>query len=559
MCFHQLNGCISIKFHAFPLSSNNLIRTYFEGAENRKSVLSRWNMTLLKSIMEKNEGKLMEECLQLLIRDLRHLQHGLDVQLRTNKFIHKKLINECQDVPARQYACFKPTDWLASRINDLRSSIITFQKANPDNRQMQAFFTDHRYQKQYHPPLSAYTRRDRGDNRGDNQAWIGRKKCFVCNKKGCWSSKYTWDEREEPKKKFKKRFSQRFDNRASQYIAEYERVDYEIDDDIEDIDKAAEALMIDVGFSSPFNLDQENVNTNTLITSFGTIHQAKTMTEYLVNCSFDHTITGVDLTLTPHESDLFTYITSERYTSDEFHGIMIDIGASKWQTAEHGKFLAYKKKIKHVQVDKSQAGAVNVQFGIDSTSSTGSLLLDTSIGIVEIHFVDADISFLLCLEDMDKLNVYFKNLENLLIASTKSVPVVRRFGPPFLLWNESLHSFIANSFINNPCFLTDTELCQLHCRFSHLSEGKLRKVLERAGHKTDKKIIDNLTKYCTHCQKHRKSPGRFKFTLKEYVNSNYSILVDIMYIDGDPILQVVDKANRFQAARWLNNMPAKHK
>ena len=127
--------------------------------------------------------------------------------------------------------------------------------------------------------------------------------------------------------------------------------------------------------------------------------------------------------------------------------------------------------------------------------------------------------------------------------------VVRRFGHPFLLWDVCLQSLIANSFKNNPCFLTDTELRQLHRRFEHQSVGQIHKVLERAGHETNKKIIDNLTKYCTHCQKHGRSPGRFKFTLKEDVNSNYSILVDIMYFDGDPILHFVDKATRFQAVR----------
>ena len=84
-------------------------------------------------------------------------------------------------------------------------------------------------------------------------------------------------------------------------------------------------------------------------------------------------------------------------------------------------------------MDKSRAGAVNVQFGIGSTLSIGSLLLDTPIGIIEFYVVEAETPFLLCLEDMDKLNVYFNNLENVLIASTKSVPVVRRFGHLFLL------------------------------------------------------------------------------------------------------------------------------
>ncbi len=157
------------------------------------------------------------------------------------------------------------------------------------------------------------------------------------------------------------------------------------------------------------------------------------MIAYLANCFFDHTITGADLTLTLHESDPFIYITSERYISYKFYSIMIDKGASKRSTVGYGQFFAYKKKIKQVQVDKSRAGAVTVQFGIGSTSSIRFLLLDTPIGIVEFHVVEANTLIVLCLEDMHKLNVYFNNLENLLIASTKSVPVVCRFGHPFLL------------------------------------------------------------------------------------------------------------------------------
>ncbi len=128
-------------------------------------------------------------------------------------------------------------------------------------------------------------------------------------------------------------------------------MDKKIDDDIKDIDEETEALMIHVGFSSPFNLDQENVNRNTFITSFATIYQAETMTAYLANLSFDPIITGAYPTLMSPESEPFTYIILERYTSDKSYGIMIDTGASKRSTAGYGQFLAYKKKIKHVQVD----------------------------------------------------------------------------------------------------------------------------------------------------------------------------------------------------------------
>lgn len=165
--------------------------------------------------------------------------------------------------------------------------------------------------------------------------------------------------------------------------------------------------------------------------------------------------------------------------------------------------------------------------------------------------------FLLCFKNIDKLNVYFNNLENVLIILTKSVSVICCFGHPFLLLNKYLQLLTANSFHNNPYFLTDTKLRQLYCHFGHLSASKQYKVLECVSHEPDKKMIDNLTKYCTYFQKHGKSPDQFKITLKKHANFNYLILVNIIYIDGSLILHIVDDATRFQEARWLNNVFAK--
>lgn len=116
------------------------------------------------------------------------------------------------------------------------------------------------------------------------------------------------------------------------------------------------------------------------------------------------------------------------------------------------------------------------------------------------------------------------------------------------------------SFDLNPCYLTDTELRQLHRRFGHPSAMRLRLLLERSGHgdDLDKNVLDRLTKYCTFCQKHGKSPRRFKFTLRDDINFNFSIIVDIMYIDNSPVLHIVDESTRYQAARWLRDVSAKH-
>ena len=101
------------------------IQTYFEGPKYKRGVLAHWNATSLKSIIDKSKGKSTADCLQLLLNELRHLQHGLEINLRTDAFIHNKLIVACQDVPSCQYACYKPAPTIAGLINDLRSSITT--------------------------------------------------------------------------------------------------------------------------------------------------------------------------------------------------------------------------------------------------------------------------------------------------------------------------------------------------------------------------------------------------------------------------------------------------
>ena len=50
-------------------------RNYFEGPKYRRSILGQWNSITLRSIISKGENtrKLTLDCLQLLIKELRHL------------------------------------------------------------------------------------------------------------------------------------------------------------------------------------------------------------------------------------------------------------------------------------------------------------------------------------------------------------------------------------------------------------------------------------------------------------------------------------------------------
>ena len=75
-----------------------------------------------------------------------------------------------------------------------------------------------------------------------------RKRCFICQKEGCWSTKHTPEERQRSRT----RFEQRFDKRIDQYIEEYESHEdgpmedeepEQGDDDVDDLNKAIEVLL----------------------------------------------------------------------------------------------------------------------------------------------------------------------------------------------------------------------------------------------------------------------------------------------------------------------------
>ena len=103
-------------------------------------------------------------------------------------------------------------------------------------------------------------------------------------------------------------------------------------------------------------------------------------------------------------ADKSTYITGagDRYTQ-EFYGIIFDTMTSNWSTTGYGQHMVY-RKYEDIEFDESKPGAINVQFGIGSSTSIEVTTINTPIGRVTF---DAVTLFLLCLRDMDRLGIYF--------------------------------------------------------------------------------------------------------------------------------------------------------
>jgi hypothetical protein len=54
-----------------------------------------------------------------------------------------------------------------------------------------------------------------------------------------------------------------------------------------------------------------------------------------------------------------------------------------------------------------------------------------------------------------------------------------------------------------------------------------------------------------------KLPSKFKFTLKDDYEFNYTVIIDVIYLDSKPVLQVVDSLTSFQAIKFLKDISAK--
>ena len=206
----------------------------------------------------------------------------------------------------------------------------------------------------------------------------------------------------------------------------------------------------------------------------------------------------------------------------------------------------------NTQLNVVFAGSIIAHFGIKIAASIGKLIVDSSIGRIDFHVMQTDTSFLLCLQDMNKLRVYLNNLKDQIVLRDEStVSIVRFYEHPFLIWGPTS--------IN---YLTDTELRQLHRRFEHSSINKLVHTLKKTDYDDPdhRQMLQRIINFCTFCQKHSRSLGRFKFTLKDEDNAyfNYTIMIDVLYIDNNSILQVVDEKTSFQVVRWLTNMNAFH-
>jgi hypothetical protein len=276
--------------------------------------------------------------------------------------------------------------------------------------------------------------------------------------------------------------------------------------------------------------------------------------------------------------------------------------AARRSTVEIEQFAALQRLNDSIKLNQSTVES-KIQFDIDSISIMSTIELNISLEQLIFHIVKINTSFLLCLIDLNRLEVYFNNLINELVqkpfivfqTSIKNVSfktiiilqtrmknlssiilvqtdmkiinlsIIQRYEHAFLLWKIFNQFLIVELFDENSCYLLEIKLRRLHRRFDHFSARRLHQILDRFEHDVEYQAIEHLIKFCHHCQIHEKSLDRFTFSIRdEEIQFNFNILIDILYMkikienENKSVLHLMNEVIRFQANRWLKDISAKH-
>ncbi len=200
-----------------------------------------------------------------------------------------------------------------------------------------------------------------------------------------WLSKHTKKKRDESKNRFKERFCQRFNRKAAQYIADFEGMEFSLDNDLDDKGwNKMEASVI--GVPSPPSTISNDENSKAFFTLLSLVEKAGEMATNLTNRSFSYSLITIGKVSLNHISlanatnnmsdiNLFAYIATNQYSSDNFYEIIIDTGIFKYFITDYGQFMTYTRDIKDTTINIANTGTIDIQFGIGSILSMGFVLI----------------------------------------------------------------------------------------------------------------------------------------------------------------------------------------
>ena len=263
---------------------------------------------------------------------------------------------------------------------------------------------------------------------------------------------------------------------------------------------------------------------------------------------------AVQYALCPSEEDNIPSILLTGVPETPFEGIVMDHGAENTV----GGIRQYKAYCDHTKLPpkKMEPSQKSFKFGDQVV---------TSLGIARIRFptddagsyfeypsdiVNIDIPLLFGLDSMKRFGTRVDEVENKVTSKDHG-------------WSASLtykNGHLYREWPGATILFNRAELEKLHRRFAHPSVEKLMNLLRRAKptevDSQTAKILQEITDSCDPCQRLSPKPYVFQVSMPDAIQFNHEVIVDLMWIDKEPVLHVVDRGTHFSSATFLPNESA---
>jgi hypothetical protein len=329
------------------------MKAHFDTDVNHSHYYTDWTTTKFHKVRRENADKTLPEVLEIMLDKLQLCQRALGYQYQGEYALRTTVITACRGVKELEFALFKPPISCEELFSDLRSSIEN-SLANPADVNLtdtgdDQYYLDRRYNNtgrgrgSYLNTSGSSSRRGGSSTRGAYQrSAIGfqdkrpatgfrDKKCFVCQKTGCWSTNHTLEERKQAK---------------SQYLSVCEFNGHE--------PEFAAYLAAYEGAET----DQSSMQSLSTATD-----EEELAVQWLTDAAFLHHVTGEDVYHRVPQVPSSMFLIEDRYTRQLYQGILPDSGAANMSTVGKEQFLALQSKDPTVIMDQSTAGNAQIKFG----------------------------------------------------------------------------------------------------------------------------------------------------------------------------------------------------
>jgi hypothetical protein len=199
-----------------------------------------------------------------------------------------------------------------------------------------------------------------------------------------------------------------------------------------------------IQFFEELNIDEisfDNISINELVIELDnesesflivvdSINDSKTISAIIImlaDKTFKHRLISMNIIIAFANSISYIYnvFIASRYDDREFKNILIDHDVADFSFEDIEQFTTL-QRISKTTLILNKKRIISFRFDIDEILFIDIVNLNISVDVITFHIVLVQISFLLCLADMNRLRLYFNNLINMLIEEQSINKVLSR-------------------------------------------------------------------------------------------------------------------------------------